>query len=271
MTGVSIPRLGLGTFGRTGEAGITAILAAIEIGYRHLDTAQTYDTERQVGQAVRQSGLGRDQFFVTTKVSEARLDRASFMQSVEESLTAIGIGPVDLLLIHWPSAGDKVPFESYVEALAEAQQRGFTKAIGVSNFTAAMLDRTETLLGKGAIATNQVEIHPYLQAPNLCAHAKKLGLALTAYQPLAKGRVEDDPVMQGIAARHGVTPSAISLAFLMDAGHIPIPASGNPTHLRANFAALGVQLTADDISAIRKLDRGMRLINPATLAPAWDD
>src|SRR3954449_8078619 len=157
---MEIPKLGLGTYGRTGEEGMAAILNALDIGYRHLDTAQSYGTEAGVGEAVRRSGIPRSQVFITTKVADTRLAKAQFMDSVERSLETIGLGPVDLLLIHWPSKGDAVPLEDYLNGLADAQRRGFTRLIGVSNFPIGHLKRTEHLLGPGAIATNQVEIHP---------------------------------------------------------------------------------------------------------------
>src|SRR4028118_1859187 len=160
---VEIPKLGLGTYGRTGQGGMVAILKALEIGYRHIDTAQSYGTEANVGEAVRRSGITRSEVFITTKVADTRLEKSQFLDSVERSLETIGLGPVDLLLIHWPSKGDAVPFEDYMLALAEAQRRGHTRMIGVSNFPIALLERTERLLGPGAIATDQVEIHPYLQ------------------------------------------------------------------------------------------------------------
>jgi 2,5-diketo-D-gluconate reductase B len=266
----AIPRHGLGTYGRTGAKGTAAMLKAIEIGYRHLDTAQTYDTEATVGEAVRRSGLPRSDFFITTKVADFNLDRAKFTPSVEKSLATMGLGPADLLLIHWPSPKDLVPIEHYLEALARAQQLGHARLIGVSNFTIAHLERTRALLGDGAIATNQVEIHPYLQAPKLCAYAKTVGLTLTAYQPLAQGRVSADPVLEAIAQRQASTPAAVALAFLMAEGHIVIPASSREMHLRANFAAHKVHLSADDIAAVRKLERGLRVINPS-ISPRWDD
>lgn len=265
-----IPQLGLGTYGRTGEDGTRAMLTAIEIGYRHLDTAQTYNTEANVGEAMRRSGLPRDAFFVTTKVADTNLDRAQFMPSVEASLKTIGVDRVDLLLIHWPSFGNVVPLEHYIEALAEAQRLGHARLIGVSNFPIALLARTEALLGKGAIATNQVEIHPYLQSRRLCAHARTIGLQLTAYQPLAQGRVSKDPILNDIARRHGVTASAVALAFLMADGHVVIPASSREGHLRDNFAASGVRLSDDEIAQISDLEQGLRVIDPPK-APAWDD
>ena len=265
-----IPQLGLGTFGRTGEEGMQAILTAIEIGYRHIDTAQSYDTEANVGEAIRRSGLPRSDFFVTTKVADTHLAKPDFLPSVEKSLETIGTDAVDLLLIHWPSQNDEVPFEDYVLALAEARQRGWTKHIGVSNFPIALLEKTSSLIGREAIATDQVEIHPYLQAPKLVAYCRQNGLTLTAYQPLYKGAVNDDPLLKGIAEEHGVTAAAVALAFLMAEGHAVIPASGSEKNLRANLAAQDVSLPHEEIARIRTLDRSIRHINPAK-SPRWDD
>jgi 2,5-diketo-D-gluconate reductase B len=265
-----IPRIGLGTYGRTGEAGMAAILTAIEVGYRHIDTAQTYDSEAGVGEAMRRSGLPRSAFFVTTKVADANLDRGRFGPSVARSLEAIGVEEVDLLLIHWPSHRDAVPLEDYMLALAEAQQRGQARLIGVSNFTIDHLERTRRLLGDEAVVTNQVEIHPYLQAPKLRDYARSRGLTLTAYQPLVRGQVSTDPVLIGIAERHGAGAAAIALAFLMAEGHIVIPASTSEANLRANLRACDVSLDAAEMDAIRALERGHRTIDPAK-APKWDD
>jgi 2,5-diketo-D-gluconate reductase B len=265
-----IPQLGLGTYGRTGETGVAALLSAIEIGYRHLDTAQSYDTEGPLGEALRLSGLSRDAFFITTKVADTNLAPSDFMPSVERSLETIGVDSVDLLLIHWPVPEAVAPFESYVTALAEARAKGYTRLIGVSNFTIALLERARELIGDCALATNQVEIHPYLQSPRLRDYARSRHLALTAYQPLAKGGVTNDPLLRDIAERHDVSASAVALAFLMAEGHIVIPASSNRTNLRDNFAALDVNLSPSEIEAIRGLDRGERRIDPVK-APAWDD
>jgi 2,5-diketo-D-gluconate reductase B len=267
---MEIPKLGLGTYGRTGEEGMAAILNALDIGYRHLDTAQSYGTEAGVGEAVRRSGIPRSQVFITTKVADTRLAKAQFMDSVERSLETIGLGPVDLLLTHWPSKGDAVPFEDYMLALAEARRRGHTRLIGVSNFPIALLERTERLLGPAAIATDQVEIHPYMQAPKLVAHARSKGLTLTAFQPLCRGAVASDPVLQRIGDKHGVAASAVALAFLMALGHIVIPASASEVNLRANWHARNVTLDDDDMHAIHALHRGYRHINPDK-SPAWDD
>lgn len=265
-----IPQLGLGTYGRTGDAGIAALLKGLEIGYRHLDTAQSYDTERPVGEAVRRSGLKRHEVFITTKVADTRLDKAQFLPSVEKSLEEIGVAQVDLLLIHWPSYSDQVPFEDYMLGLAEAQQRGFTRLIGVSNYPIADLERSRKLLGDNALATDQVEIHPFLQNAALRDYARSIGMPLTAYLPLAKATVNDDPVLQRIAKAHGAGPAAISLAFLMAEGHIVIPASGSEANLKANFAALEIRLSATEVDEIRTRSRGYRRVNPEK-SPRWDD
>ncbi|TNC51638.1 aldo/keto reductase [Rubellimicrobium rubrum] len=265
-----IPVLGLGTFGRTGPEGLAAILEALEAGYRHIDTAQSYGTEANVGEAIRRSGLPRDEVFVTTKIADTHLDSPRALESVARSLETMGLDRIDLLLIHWPSQNDQVPFENYMTALAEAQDRGWARLIGVSNFTIRHLDRAEALLGPGRLATNQVEIHPYLQTPRLAAFAKAKGLPLTAYQPLAKGEVARDPTLSRIGKAHDVSAAAVALAFLMAQGHIVIPASSDPARLRGNLEALTVSLSEDELAQIRALDRGQRLINPDK-APDWDD
>jgi 2,5-diketo-D-gluconate reductase B len=265
-----IPQLGLGTYGRTGEAGLAALLVALEIGYRHIDTAQSYGTEANVGEAVRRSGLDRDDVFITTKVADDNLGRTAFLPSVERSIQTMGLGPIDLLLIHWPAEKDAVPFEDYMLALAEAQERGWAHLIGVSNYPIADLKRAEVVLGVGRLATDQVELHPYLQAPRLRDYAREVGLPLTAYRPLAKGQAVEDATLARIGKRHGVTGSATALAFLMQEGHIVIPASSSRARLVENFAACGVHLSAGEMAAIRGLDRGRRLVDPDK-APAWDD
>lgn len=265
-----IPKLGLGTYGRTGDAGVEAILTAIDVGYRHIDTAQSYDTEAQVGAAIRRSGVPRRDFFVTTKVADTRLTRADFMPSVRRSLDQLQMDQVDLLLIHWPSHNDAVPFDEYMLGLKAAQEAGHARLIGVSNFNIAYLEKARALLGDGALATNQIEIHPWLQGRRMAEHARKIGLQLTAYQPLVKGMVAEDPVLARIAEAHGVTPAAIALAFLMAEGHAVIPASSRRENLAANHAALDVTLSLDEIAEIRALERGYRHINPSK-SPRWDD
>lgn len=265
-----IPRLGLGTFGRTGEAGADAIARALQLGFRHIDTAQSYDTESSVREGIARSGVPREEVFVTTKVADTNLERARFMPSVEASLETLGVEAVDLLLIHWPTREEIVPFAEYIEALGAAQDAGKARLIGVSNFPVALLERAGEILGPGRIATNQVEVHPYLQSPKLRGYCAQNGILVTAYMPLAKGRVLDDPVLGAIAEAHGVSVPTVTLAWLLQEGLAPIPASSREEHLKSNLAALEVTLTEAEMDRIRGLDRGARIIDPDK-APEWDD
>lgn len=264
-----IPRMGLGTWLRTGEDGFRAIMDGIEIGYRHLDTAQSYGTEENVGRAVRESGLPRDDLFVVTKVADTNLSHERFLPSLRRSLDTLRLDRIDLTLIHWPSHRDAVPFADYMTALAEAKSMGLTRLIGVSNFTIPLIERSVALLGPGEIVTNQVELHPYLQSRRLAAACRQHGVTVTAYMPLAKGRVIDDPVLTRIGAAHGVSAATATLAWLMRKGMIVIPASHRRGHMAANFAATTLRLSDADMAAIDALDRNDRMIDPAK-APEWD-
>lgn len=269
VAALDMPRLGLGTWRRHDEDGYRAILTGIELGYRHVDTAQTYGTEAHVGRALRASGLQRDELFITTKVGDVNLAKRDFLPSVEQSLARIGVDAVDLLLIHWPSPKDAVPLESYIHDLAEAKARGMTRSIGVSNFPCALVARAAALLGPGQIATNQVEVHPYFQNHPVRACCAAQGIGVTAYMPLAGGRVMTDPVIGRIATTHGESPATVTLAWLLARGMAAIPASGRRDHLAANLRALDLRLDEGDLAAIDACDRGERLIDPAK-SPAWD-
>jgi 2,5-diketo-D-gluconate reductase B len=264
-----IPRLGLGTFGRTGEEGLEAILTALELGYRHLDTAQTYHTETVIAEALRRSALPAHQVFITTKVADTHLESVNFLPSVRASLDRLQRESVDLLLIHWPSQADVVPFEEYVDALGEAKALGLARQIGVSNFPAALVDRAVARLGPGEVATNQVECHPFLQNRVLRGRCAAHGVVVTAYMPLAAGRVITDSTIHAVAKRVGESPPTVTLAWLFDKGMVAIPASSRRAHLAANLRAIGLRLSADDVAAIDSLDRGERLVNP-TKSPVWD-
>ena len=239
-----MPLMGLGTYGRRGAEGVDAMLAAIDIGYRHLDTAQSYDTERECGEAVRQSGLARDDIFITTKIDMPNFGAGKLIPSLRQSLDTIGVDAVDLTLIHWPSPHDQVPLPIYIEQLAEAQALGLTRTIGVSNFTIALLEKTRAILGSVDIANNQVECHPYLQNRKLVDFCDGAGIPITAYQPIAKGTLRGDPVLEPLAASKGVTVEQLAIAFAFARGLAAIPASSNTERLAANFAAQDRSLTA---------------------------
>lgn len=264
-----MPLMGLGTYGRRGSEGTAAILAALEIGYRHIDTAQSYDTERECGEAIRQSGLPRADIFITTKIDMPNFAAGKLIPSLRQSLDTIGVDQVDLTLIHWPSPHDAVPLPVYLEQLAEAQALGLTKTIGVSNFTIALLKQAQAILGKGVLANNQVECHPYLQNRKLVDYCDSAGIPVTAYQPIAKGTLKGDPVLEPLAAAKGCTVEQLAIAFAFARGLAAIPASSNAGRLASNFAAQSVTLTEADLAAISTVERGTRRINPSN-GPAWD-
>ena len=267
---MEIPKLGLGTSGRTGEAGMAAIVKALEVGYRHIDTAQSYGSEAGVGEAVRRSGVPRSEVFITTKVADTRLDKSLFMDSVERSLETIGLGPVDLLLIHWPVKDAAVPFEDYMLALAEAQRRGHTRLIGVSNFPIALLERTEQAARAGQDRDEPGGDPSIFAGAEPCRSCATQGLdahGLPSAQPWGRSVGSGVPAHWRKARRAGFG----GRARLPDGGRpVVIPASASEANLRANWRARDVKLDDDDLQAIRVLNRGERLINPEK-SPAWDD
>jgi 2,5-diketo-D-gluconate reductase B len=266
---ITIPQIGLGTFRLTGSQAIDSVRTGLELGYRHIDTAQIYGNEVEVGSALKQSGVARDEVFVTTKVWTEHLAGERVIPSLKESLRKLGIEQLDLALIHWPSPTAAVPVAESMAALLEARERGLTRAIGVSNFTTALLREATAAVGAANIATNQVELHPFLQNRALAAFAREAGIHVTAYMPLAYGKVMADPVIGNIAARINATPAQVALAWLMNKGHAVIPSSTRRENLAANLAATGLALNAEDSAAIDALDRAERLVNP-DFAPHWD-
>lgn len=266
---IPMPVLGLGTFRLQGQTVVDSVKSGLSIGYRHIDTAQIYGNEAEVGQAIAESGIPRDELFVTTKIWIEALAADRLIPSLRESLTKLRMEAVDLTLIHWPSPGDAVPLKDTLDALIDAKRLGLTRAIGLSNFTVAQMREAAALVGPDQLATNQVEIHPFLQNRAVIAAAKALDLPLTAYMPLAYGKVMTEPVLLDIAAKHGTTPAQVSLAWLLQQGFTVIPSSTKPANQAANLDASRLRLDDADMSAIATLDRGERLANP-DFAPAWD-
>lgn len=266
----TIPPLGFGTFGRTGSDGIDAILCALETGYRHLDTAQSYGTEAECGEALRRSGLPRGDVFVTTKITGDNCRGGRLIDSLRRSNDAIGLDAVDLTLIHWPvSPSGKLPMDEYLPDLAEAQDLGLTRLIGVSNFTLEHIREAETILGTDWLATNQVERHPLLRNQRLVDACAAHAIAVTCYLPLARGRCAGIPAIETIAAAHDATPHQVALAMSLTEGHIVIPTSAHPARIAENYAAKDIALSPTDLAALRALDRTDRQINPPW-SPAWD-
>ncbi|MCB1518805.1 MAG: aldo/keto reductase [Hyphomicrobiaceae bacterium] len=261
--------MGLGTYGRRGPEGQNAIETALEIGYRHLDTAQDYDTEAETGAALRASGLARDDVFVTTKVRTGNLGDGKVVPSVRQSQDMLGLDQIDLVLIHWPAPNNSIPLPVYVEQLAEVARLGLARHVGVSNFTIAMIDEARSILGDIPIFTNQVEVHPYLQNRKLVDHCLATGASITCYQPLAHGSVADDETLRDIGNRHGAGPDQVALAYLMQQDLCVIPSSANRERMQRNFDAQSIELDANDMDRIAGLERGWRRIDPGW-GPDWD-
>jgi 2,5-diketo-D-gluconate reductase B len=265
----AIPPLGFGTYGRRGEPGIEAMLVALDAGYRHLDTAQDYGTESEVGAAVQRSGLNRGEVFVTTKINTANFGKGALIPSLKRSLDNLKLDRLDLTLIHWPSPNGEVPLPVYIEQLAEAQAQGLTRLIGVSNFTIALLEQAQQVLGEVKIANNQFELNPLLQNKKLASYCLRKEISVTCYLPIARGILGGEKVIRDIAEAHGATPEQVALAFELAKGYFAIPTSSKAERIRSNFEALKLQLSADDITVIEGVDRGQREINPGW-GPAWD-
>ena len=265
----AIPNPGLGTFRLKGDTLKSAVSTALELGYRHIDTAQMYGNEADVGQAIAESPVPRDEIFLTTKIWHDKLAPEALKQSVDESLAKLGTEQVDLLLIHWPSPGDEVPMRDYLTALREVQQAGKTRHIGVSNFTRAQIDQAVDILGAGALLTNQIEVHPFLQNRALVEHCKRHDITVTAFMPLAVGKVMEDETLKRIAARHEATPAQVTLAWLQALDIVTFPSSTKAEHLKSNLEALAITLSEEELDAIATLERGERIADP-DFAPEWD-
>ena len=265
----TIPTLGFGTWNRPGEQAYTTSLAALETGYRHLDCAEGYENEAEVGRAIADAQLDRDDLWVTTKVAPESFGPGQVRPHVEASLDKLGVGPVDLLLLHYPSIKDEYAIEDYMAQFAEVYDAGLTKRIGVSNFTIRYIDRARELLGNRPIFTNQVELHPFLSNSPIVEHCSAMNIQMTAYSPLARGAVTKDPVLLEIAAELSATPAQVSLAYLLAKGHIVIPSAGHPDRIAENFGAKDLQLSPERVSQIAALDRNERLVD-GPWCPVWD-
>ncbi|HCW91895.1 MAG TPA: 2,5-didehydrogluconate reductase DkgB [Marinobacter sp.] len=265
----TLPPIGMGTFRLKGDDARDAVKSALSLGYRHIDTAQMYENEAEVGDGITASGIPRRDIFLTTKIWHDRLHRSDLINSLQESLAQLKTDHVDLALIHWPSPDDEVPMEEYLNALKEAQKEGLTQHIGISNFTCAQMDQAVEILGKGTLLTNQVEVHPFLANRKVVEHAQALGLTVTGYMPLAVGKVMEDETLERIGRKYNVSPAQVAIAWVASRGIVPIPSSTRPQHQKANLEAMELRLSDEDIAAIDQLDRGERIANPG-FAPAWD-
>ena len=266
--GAEMPVIGFGT-SQLGDCA-DVVATALKLGYRHLDTAWKYGTEAGVGEGIRRSGVRRREIFLTTKVSHEYLRAADFAMSVDESLQRLQVDYVDLLHVHWPAV-EPIPLEETMAALAKAKREGKARFLGVANFSIALLTDAMRLCPE-PLVTLQAEYHPYLDQSKVLAFCREQGLAFTAYCPLARGRLHDEPVLGEIAKAKGKTFAQVALRWILQQGNIiPIPRSANPKHMAESLDVFDFTLTDAEMARISALKRpDGRIANPAGRAPKWD-
>ena len=246
------------------------ILRALEVGYRHIDTAQYYDNEKQVGDAMRASGVTRDEIFVTTKVWIDRFAEGDLERSVEESLGRLRLESVDLVLLHWPNPA--FPIDATVRALCRTRTAGLARHVGLSNFPLALMGQALAAADEPLVA-NEVEFHPFLAQRALLEALRNRGMALVAHTPLGRGWVAHDSTLRSIAASRGRTPSQIALRWLLQhPGVAAIPGSTNEEHLKENFAVFGFELSPDEMRSISSLaSPAGRILEWPEVVARWDE
>jgi len=267
--GTKIPAIGMGTWTLEGDQARNLVAKALEVGYRHIDTAAMYKNENAVGQGLADSGLARSDYFLTTKVWPSDAATDDFMASVEASLDRLGTDHVDLILIHWPSKS--VPFAETIAALNEVRTKGWAKAIGISNFTIDQIEEV-VALSDAPLACNQIEYHPLLNQSRVIETCRKHGLAVTSYCPLARGGdLFTNPAITAPAARTGATPAQVVLRWhVQQDGIIAIPRTSNPNRLAENLSVDGFELTVEEMGAISDLRNAGYRICDFEFSPVWD-
>ena len=264
--GFDIPIVGLGTWMLRGRDCARLTEQAIRIGYRHIDTAQMYGNEHDVGDGVRASGK-RAEVMVTTKIQPSLLSARDVDRSVKESLAHLRLDHIDLLLIHWPNP--RVPLAETLGAMAKLKQEGLVRALGVSNFTVALLDEANKVSPEPLVC-NQIEMHPFLDQSKVIAACRRHGMAVVAYSPIARGGAPEDAVLGRIGKAHRKSAAQVSLRYLVQRGMVAIPRSTKPDHLKANIEIFDFKLSDAEMADLRKLNAtNMRVVNPPH-APVWD-
>lgn len=268
--GAVIPSLGFGTWQLRGEECAKMVHAAVTAGYTHIDTAQGYANEAEVGEGLAASGIARDKLFITTKVRPEWQGEVDLPRSVDESLKKLRLDQIDLLLLHWPNPA--IPLEETMRALCEVKRRGLVKHIGLSNFTIAMLDNAWRLTTE-PIAAQHLEFHPYLAADKIVAAIRARGMAPIAYCPVALGRVIGDPVIEAIGRAHGKSAAQVALRWIVQQpDFIAIPKTAKVERLSENLAIFDFALTDAEMAQMNALKRpGSRLVNEPQWVPVWDD
>jgi 2,5-diketo-D-gluconate reductase B len=265
--GARIPQIGLGTMTLKGDVCVQAVKTALQVGYRHLDTAEFYGNEVENGEGLRASGVKREEVFICTKVRQDDLMPDDFARVIDQSLAKLKLPQVDLLLIHWNNPD--VPFKLSVGALCKAKKDGKTKHVGVANFTTKMLDEAWAVTSEPLVC-NQIEMHPFINQDKVLAASKKHGMAVVAYCPIARGKVPDADALERIGKAHGKSAAQVSLRYLVQMGVCAIPRTATPDHLKANLDVFDFKLSDAEVAELKKLNAtNMRVVNPPH-APVWD-
>ncbi|CAA0099914.1 2,5-diketo-D-gluconic acid reductase B [Starkeya nomas] len=266
--GATIPALGYGTFRLPGPDTLRMVPHALKLGFRHIDTAQIYGNEAEVGEGIERSGVRRADIFLTTKVWVDKYGHDALVASVDESLRKLRTDYVDLLLLHWP-AGHPLP--EPVAALNEVVRSGKVRHIGVSNFNTAQMAEA-IALSDAPLVTNQIEYHPYIDQSVVIRAARAAGLSITAYYAMADGKVFDEPVLKEIAAARGKSVAQVVLRWVIQQdGLVALSKTATETRAAENFAIFDFELSAGEMAAIHALARpDGRIVSPEGLAPVWD-
>jgi diketogulonate reductase-like aldo/keto reductase len=263
-----IPLLGFGTWPLQDDEVERCVRMALEVGFRHVDTAQMYGNEKHVGRALKASGVPRRDLYVVTKVDPGNVGARNFRAAAEKSVEDLG-GPVDLLLIHWPPPDAEL--DAFIDRLVEAHGAGLTRNIGISNFPSALMRRAAARSSVKLI-NNQVEFHPLIDQAKVLAEAQRLGMTLSAYCPLGRGIVLKEPVILDIAKKHGRPPSEIGLRWIVQQGVAAIPMTTKRDNAMSNFKALSFSLPEEDMRAISALTaKNRRVVASASMAGRWDN
>jgi diketogulonate reductase-like aldo/keto reductase len=265
--GAGIPAIGLGTWELQGRDCARVVEQALRLGYRHIDTAQIYENEREVGAGLRASGVPRDDVFVTTKVWTTHFAPNDLERSVKESLSRLRVAAVDLLLLHWPNP--QVPLKETLGALAHVKQMGLTRHIGVSNFTVALIDQAIAACPEPLVC-DQVEYHPYLNQAKVIDACRRHGMAVVAYSPIAKGKIKKDEALTRIGARHRKSAAQVCLRWLIQQNVVAIPRTSKVERLSENIDVFDFNLSDDEMAQIFAMGTQQGRLTNFGFAPKWD-
>lgn len=267
IQGLDVPEIGLGTYKLHDRECERVLRSALDIGYRHIDTAQMYKNEREIGKALSVSNIPREDIFLTTKIWRTNLDADDVLQSTEQSLRNLDTPYVDLLLIHWPN--DQYDLRATIESMLVLRDQGKAMNIGVSNFPLPLLQKVNDEI-RAPIFCDQVEFHPFIDQLDLLDYAIENDIMLTAYAPLAKGKVNENEELQEIAKSYDKSPAQVALRWLIEQENVvAIPKASSEEHLRQNFDIFDFYLEDEDFDRIDQLDKSLRLVNPS-FAPDWE-